>query len=120
MTQPASALDPNDLDPSGELAAQIEAQRREYGTYEADSKIFAGSALAYDIGHPIPISNVLKHGYWLNGQARLQEGAEHDPAVAATLEKTEVPAPSVPVAEPAYLPPAGADPVDAAPDHEGE
>lgn len=120
MTQPV--LDPNELDPSGELAAQIEAQRIEYGTYEADSRIFAGNALAYDIGHPIPVSNVVKHGYWLNGQARLQSGAEHHrdvlAQIEATLEKTDVPAPSAPAAEPADLP--TAEPADGAADPEGD
>jgi hypothetical protein len=87
MTQPV--LDPNELDPSGELAAQIEAQRREYGTYVATQKIFAGNALAYNVGHPVPISNVVKHGYFLNGQVALVDGAEHDPGVAASIAPTD-------------------------------
>jgi hypothetical protein len=81
----AEAVDPDELDPTGELTAQIEAQTREYGTYEATSRIYAGNALAYDIGHPVPISNVVKHGYWLNGQVALVDGATHDPAVAESI-----------------------------------
>lgn len=86
-------IDPNDFDPTGELAQQIEAQRREYGTYVAwPSRIYAGNALAYDVGHPVPVSNVVKHGYWHNKQVALVEGAEHAPEVAATIEAT-TPAP---------------------------
>lgn len=83
MTQPL--IDPNDLDPTGELAERIAEQEREYGTYVASSRIYAGSALAYDVGHPVPISNVVAHGYWHNGQVALVDGVDHAPEVAATL-----------------------------------
>jgi hypothetical protein len=85
----APAVDPDELDPTGELAAQIAAQTREYGTYVAMSRIYAGNALAYDVGHPVPISNVVQHGYWLNGQVALVDGAEHDPAVQPAAEEPQ-------------------------------
>jgi len=92
VTQP---IDPVGSDP--ELVEYMALQRREYGTYVATSRIYAGNALAYDVGHPVPISNVVKHGYWLNGQVALVDGAEHAPEVAtpkrvnsATVRKEEV------------------------------
>lgn len=84
-------LDPNTIDPTGELAERIAAQEREYGTYVATSRIYAGNALAYDVGHQVPISNVVAHGYWHNGQVALVEGAEHAPEIAATLGEVEHP-----------------------------
>ena len=73
MTQPVGPPLPDDP----ELAAYLEAQAREYGTYVATSRIYAGSALAYEVGHPVPIDNVRRHGYLLNGQVALVDGAEH-------------------------------------------
>jgi hypothetical protein len=87
-------VDPNELDPTGELAARIAEQEREYGTYVATSRIYAGNALAYDVGHPVPISNVVAHGYWHNGQVALVDGADHAPEIAETLAPTPVPAPA--------------------------
>jgi len=81
MTMP----DPDELDPTGELSAQIEAQRKEHGTYVATRKIYVGNALAADVGHSIPVSNVVAHNYFLNGQVALVEGAEHPPEVAQQL-----------------------------------
>lgn len=78
-------LDPNAIDPTGELAERIAAQEREYGTYVAASRIYAGNALAYDVGHPVPVSNVVAHGYWHNGQVALVEGADHAPEIADTI-----------------------------------
>lgn len=34
------------------------AQEREYGTYVATEQIFVGNALAFDVGHKVPISHV--------------------------------------------------------------
>jgi len=42
----------------------------EYGTYVATEDIFFGSALAYAIGHPVPVSNVESHGYEALGVVR--------------------------------------------------
>jgi hypothetical protein len=39
------------------------AQAVEYGTWVAREDIFHGSALAYVAGHPVPVSNVERHGY---------------------------------------------------------
>jgi hypothetical protein len=80
MTQPST---PDELDPTGELAAELARADREYGTYVANQPIFAGNARAYNQGDPVPASNVVRHGYWLNGQVDLVHGREHDPAVAA-------------------------------------
>jgi len=79
-------VDPDELDPSGELKSRLEERAREYGTYVATSRIFAGNAPAYDVGHPIPVSNVVRHGYFLNGQCELVDGMEHPPEVAAQAE----------------------------------
>ena len=84
-------LDPNAIDPTGELAERIAAQEREYGTYVATSRIYAGNALAYDVGHPVPISNVVSHGYWHNGQVALVEGRLHAAEIAATLGEVDHP-----------------------------
>jgi len=79
-------MTPDELDPTGELTAQIAAQQREYGTYVANQPIHApGGVLAYATGHPVPISNVIKHGYWHNGQVDLVDGAEHPPEIESTL-----------------------------------
>jgi len=50
--------------------------------------IYAGSALAYDVGHPVPVSNVVRHGYALNGQVALVDGADHAPDVRTGLRWT--------------------------------
>lgn len=43
--------------------ARRAAQTDEYGTYVAAEQIFAPSgALAYDVGHPVPVSNVTGDG----------------------------------------------------------
>lgn len=77
--------DPDVLDPTGELSAHIAEQTREYGTYVATQRIYAGNALAYDVGHPVPISNVLRHGYWDAGMVALVEGADHPDEMKAKL-----------------------------------
>jgi len=113
MTMP----DPDELDPSGELSAQIAAQQREYGTYVANQPIPAGNVLAYNVGHQVPISNVVRHGYFLAGLVDLVEGAEHDPEVAAR-QVPHAPEPASPSAEPVpgltvdRAEPGGAPPID--------
>jgi len=82
MTQP-TVPDPVGDDP--QLKAYRTAQAREYGTYVATQRIHVGNALAYDVGHPVPVSNVVRHGYWLNGQVALVAGATHVPEVQATI-----------------------------------
>lgn len=49
------------MDP--ELAARLEAQRVEYGTWRAKGPIYAGTALAYRAGDPVPVSNVERWKY---------------------------------------------------------
>lgn len=48
---------------TAELADQIEAQRKEYGTYVANQQIHVGTALAYNPGDAVPISNAERLGY---------------------------------------------------------
>jgi hypothetical protein len=45
------------------LAEYQEAARAEYGEWVAAQDIYAGLALAYVRGHPVPSSNVEAHGY---------------------------------------------------------
>lgn len=50
-----------------EVTDRRNEQAKEYGTYVANQQIFVGAALAYDVGHPVPVSNVKAHGYDKNG-----------------------------------------------------
>jgi hypothetical protein len=54
MTQP---------DPTAEAESRRQAQEKEYGTWVAADDINVGNALAYAKGHPVPASNVERHGY---------------------------------------------------------
>jgi hypothetical protein len=45
------------------LSEDIEAQRKEYGTYIANRPIDVNGARAYNVGDPVPVSNVQQHGY---------------------------------------------------------
>lgn len=56
---PAEATSPM----TAEMQDHINAQLREYSTYVANRQIFAGAALAYNPGDPVPVSNVQRHGY---------------------------------------------------------
>jgi hypothetical protein len=51
-----------------ELAAQehLAAQREEYGQFVAAVPIYHGNALAFDVGHPVPATNVATYGYEAN------------------------------------------------------
>lgn len=62
--------EPIDLD--RETAEYAAAQQREYGKWEAAEVITVGSAPAYNVGDPVPISNVERLGYAERGQVRLQ------------------------------------------------
>lgn len=64
--------DPLDLDLDEETAAFAAAQQREYGKWEAAELITAGNAPAYNVGDPVPISNVERLGYAERGQVRPQ------------------------------------------------
>mgnify|MGYP001025037014 CR=1 FL=1 len=48
---------------TAELADHIEAQRKEYGMYVAARQIHVGTALAYNPGDAVPISNAERLGY---------------------------------------------------------
>lgn len=60
-TTPPAAPDPPAEMPDWEQRRA--AQAKEYGTWIASQQIWVGNALAYDVGHPVPISNVQRHGY---------------------------------------------------------
>lgn len=84
-------IDPNDLDPTGALAAHLAAQDREYGHYVANQNIYVGNALAYAPGHPVPVSNVVRHGYLANGLVDLVDGKDHPEETAAQARNTDAP-----------------------------
>jgi hypothetical protein len=62
----------------------LAAQRVEYGTWVAAEDIYAGAALAYAAGQPVPVSNVEQHGYAELGLVRRVA-----PEPAAPKAKTE-------------------------------
>jgi hypothetical protein len=53
-----------------ELSNYLSQQEDEYGEWVAAQDIFAGLALAYREGDPVPKSNVALHGYDKNGMVR--------------------------------------------------
>ena len=53
-------------DPSAALARRTE-QEAEYGTWVAVAAIDHGVVRAYNIGDPVPASNVVAHGYDTDG-----------------------------------------------------
>ncbi len=50
------------VDPFLAMEERRNAQIEEYGSYAATEQIWVGGSLAYDIGHPIPASNVEDDG----------------------------------------------------------
>lgn len=54
-----------------EVAELYAARLAEWSKWEAREDIHAGVALAYAVGHPVPTSNVEKHGYAKAGKVRL-------------------------------------------------
>jgi hypothetical protein len=46
------------VDPFAAMEARRAEQTAEYGTYAAVVQIWTGPTLAYDVGHPVPASNV--------------------------------------------------------------
>lgn len=46
------------VDPFAAMEARRAEQSAEYGTWAATEQVWVGNTLAYDIGHPIPASNV--------------------------------------------------------------
>jgi hypothetical protein len=62
-----------------EKAAFVEEQVKEYGTYVAVAPITFNGVPAYNVGDPVPISNVEKHGYEKDGLvARIDSKAGQD------------------------------------------
>lgn len=68
--------------------ARREAQIKELGTYVATEQIYTDNgALAYDVGHPVPVSNIHGDGRVILGrhicnprQVTLCDEASYDPA----------------------------------------
>lgn len=50
------------VDPFAEMEARRAEQLAEYGTYAATQQVWQGATLMYDVGHPIPASNVEADG----------------------------------------------------------
>lgn len=79
--------EPLDLD--RETAEYAAAQVREYSKWEAAELITVGNSPAYNVGDPVPISNVDRLGYAERGQVRPQltyvEGNPDDPDVQTFL-----------------------------------
>ncbi len=68
------------------MAARATAQEAEYGEWVAVEFIQEGNALAYAPGHPVPKSNVARHGYDRRGLVRRRselEAEQREVAVAA-------------------------------------
>jgi hypothetical protein len=60
----ATSKDPKIAEALSEpVAEDIEAQRTEYGTYVANRPIDVNGVRAYNVGDPVPVSNVDAHGY---------------------------------------------------------
>jgi hypothetical protein len=60
----AKSTDPKIAETLTETVAEdLEAQRTEYGTYVANRPIDVDGARAYNVGDPVPVSNVERHGY---------------------------------------------------------
>jgi len=73
--------------PAGDTPDELEKYRQnqlhEYGTWVATQDIYAGLALAYREGDPVPVSNVELHGYDKNGLVRLVNPPEDKKAKEA-------------------------------------
>lgn len=74
MSQPvqgvAEPTGPRDEAEQAEWEKHRAAQVREYEQFEATADIWHGGALAYAAGHPVPASNVERHGYEEQGLVR--------------------------------------------------
>lgn len=100
MTNPVGAEVP-------EALRDLRAEKlEEYGQFVATQQINVGTALAFDVGHPVPVSNVERFGYEAQGvvkrvaspknarlgitdeQAKAQDEAELKTAPAETDEST--------------------------------
>jgi hypothetical protein len=75
--------DPNDWE------THRQNQIVEYGTYVASSPIDVGGVRAYNVGDPVPISNVEEHGYLDQG---LVEKVADPPKLPRSASKSATPA----------------------------
>ena len=79
--------------PTGDAPDELEEykrrQFREYNQWVAAQDIYAGQALAYRKGDPVPVSNVELHSYDKMGLVEPSQGAEADAAKKATAAKKE-------------------------------
>lgn len=91
-----------------DLAADLAARQREYSYYVANQPIRVGTALAYAVGHPVPISNVISQRYLQRGLVDLvAHQGQHPPEVLAAFSAS--PAPIVPPAPPVLVDASGED-----------
>lgn len=68
---------------AAELADQIAAQQKEYGLYVAAEQIHHGTALAYNKGDAVPISNAERLGYLEQGLVVRVGTKEHKELLAS-------------------------------------
>lgn len=61
------SVDPVGADIPEALQDAVAAQLQEYGQFVATQRIHVGLAMAYDVGHPVPVSNVERFGYEAQG-----------------------------------------------------
>lgn len=75
-----------DQDP-GSMESYRRAQLAEYSKYVATQDIYAGLALAYRKGDPVPVSNVEAQGYDKNGLVELVNSPKASPAAAVVKKE---------------------------------
>lgn len=63
MATDAAPVTPPAVEVPADVQDRRDEQAVEYGSYVANQQIYVGAALAYDVGHPVPVSNVKAHGY---------------------------------------------------------
>lgn len=67
------------------------AQQKEYGTYVAVEPIDYEGVRAYNVGDPVPVSNVEKHGYLESNSVKKVEAEPAKEASPATPSKDATP-----------------------------
>lgn len=86
-----------------ETAAFVEEQVKEYGTYVAISPITFNGIPAYNVGDPVPVSNVERHGYLKDGLVAKTDSKVGQDMVRAIHESIQQAAEQQPVAVPVSL-----------------
>jgi hypothetical protein len=82
-----------------ETAKRAQEQAVEYGTYVANQTIFFNGVIAYQPGHPVPVSNVKKYKYDEQGlvyKIDSKAGQElirslHEATTGGVIEQVETP-----------------------------